>query len=90
MYGNFCYQSQDKGLMACFGIGSVIGEEWIFKKDFTERTVNCYAKTSSCVLEVTCKQFELLKEFMSENGFKKDLSIIESILKRNFILKKGF
>jgi len=32
-----CYQNSDKVQLALFGIGSVIGEEWLFNKNLRYR-----------------------------------------------------
>jgi hypothetical protein len=42
------------------------------------------------VLELGMEDFMLFKEFMFETQNKKDTSLLESILKRNAVLKKGF
>eukprot|EP00347_Sterkiella_histriomuscorum_P016991 403351078 len=94
-YGQLCYQLNNINLeqssSVCFGIGSVVGEEWLFnQKNFKVRNENCYAKVNTCVLELTQRQFESLKEFMNENLLKKDLVLLESIIKRNYIQKKSF
>jgi hypothetical protein len=41
-------------------------------------------------LELSLEDFVLFKELMSETSNKKDTSLLESILKRNAVLKKGF
>ena len=52
MYGQLCYHSKERGIMATFGIGSVIGEEWVFRRDLENREENCFAKNNACVLEI--------------------------------------
>ncbi|CDW81982.1 UNKNOWN [Stylonychia lemnae] len=89
LYGQMCYQNNDKVQLAIFGLGSVAGEEWMFNKGLRYRLENCFAKVNSCVLEITAKQYENMKIFMGENKMKKDLSILESILKRNYFQKKS-
>lgn len=37
MYGQLSYQNKMKGTFATFGIGSVVGEEWLFRKEFEIR-----------------------------------------------------
>ena len=89
MYGLISFQTKDRGSFATFGIGSTVGEEWLFHKDFHKRyppflniyrfsKENCYSKNVSCVLEVSSKAYESLISILTEMGLKKDLTIIEA------------
>ena len=57
---------------------------------FFIRQETCYARSYASILELSLDDFMLFKELMSETSNKKDTSLLESILKRNAVLKKGF
>lgn len=84
-----------------FGIGASVGEEWLFKpqtgatshvQQSSEpvRQETCFARVNSCVLELSWSELEQFKEIMLMSTQKKDISLLESMLKRNATLKKGF
>lgn len=47
------------------------------------------SKDDSCVLEFTVESFEALREILLLNGLKKDVLMLESQLKRSYIVKKA-
>jgi hypothetical protein len=54
------------------------------------RGETCYSRVSSCVLELSAEDLEQLRVGMYEMGLKRDFNILDSLLKRNATLKKGF
>ena len=54
------------------------------------RNENCFARNQSSVLEMSMKAYESMRVIMVESNLRKDLTILESLLKRNFIIKKGY
>jgi hypothetical protein len=51
-------QNKLEGQKGNYGIGSILGEEWMFKREFIMRTESVYAKVNSCVLEFSDKSLE--------------------------------
>lgn len=81
-----------------FGIGATVGEEWLFKtpQQYHQgpaallRQETCYARSYASVLELSWQDMETYKCIMYETGNKKDVSLLEQLMKRNAVLKKGF
>jgi len=78
----------EKGNLGSFGIGSIVGEEWVFDRELETRKENCYAKYNSCVLEISAKSLDYIREIFKEYGHHKYLTILEMQMKRNFKLKR--
>ena len=54
------------------------------------RQETCYARSYASVLEMGFDDFLLFRELMAQTNNRKDVSLLESLLKRNATLKKGF
>lgn len=66
---------QQRGL---YGIGTFIGEEWIFCNSYICREETCISRDNSAVLELSVQQFEMIRMILLESKHSKDLSILES------------
>ena len=44
-----------------YTIGTFLGEEWIFFKNYRHREETCVATEPSCVLEITVESFEAIR-----------------------------
>ena len=51
-------KASESGKIGKYTVGTFIGEEWLFKKQWYERTESCFSKEQSCVLEITNKSFK--------------------------------
>ena len=71
-------QSSEKGAYATFGMGTLVGEEWAFSKEFEgARNESCYSRDLSCVLEITKKQLNDVRQCMFEHDLKKDSQMLD-------------
>ena len=72
-----------------FTIGASVGEESFFDQAYQERMENCYASSDTCVLEISQKTFNGLKNEVKANFLDpKDYNMLNQILKRQFCVKK--
>ena len=71
-----------------FSIGAFVGEEWIYFRKYTEREETCVAREPSCVLEITGNAFEAIRGHLFESGNGRDVSMLETQIKRSYHLKK--
>ena len=76
--------SESKGK---YTIGSFVGEEWIYYKKYTVREETCVALGDACLLEFTVESFEAIREILIENSLAKDVSMLETQLKRSYLKK---
>jgi hypothetical protein len=54
------------------------------------RSETCFSDSEVAgTLELSAGRFMNLKEILYENGYKKDFLMIESMLRRNYVLKKN-
>ena len=72
-----------------YSIGTFIGEEWIFFRKYTDRKETCVAREPSCVLELSTNAYETIIEALFESGMGKDVSMLETQLKRSYNIKKA-
>ena len=90
LYGTLGVHSKILGKIYTINDENTIGEECIFDKRFLMRAETVFADSEvSGTLELSTTRFMNLKEILYENGFKKDFLMIESVLKRNYVLKKN-
>ena len=90
LYGTLTLHSAQKGKISTITEDNTIGEECIFDKKYVKRQETVYVESDKAgVLELTTSAFMILKEIMYECGHKKDFLMLETILRRNFILKKN-
>ena len=61
-----------------YTIGTFVGEEWIYYKQYVERETNCNACEPSCVLEIDMEQFEEIRSQLLDMKMNKDVSMFES------------
>ena len=72
-----------------YGIGTFIGEEWIYQRQYTVREETCVAAEESAVLEISVKSFDAIRHaLINEMGLAKDMSMFESQIKRSYTFKK--
>jgi hypothetical protein len=69
---------------------NTLGEESLLDKKYFGRMESAFVESQNALLiEVTIDSFMKIKELLYEIGLKKDFLMIESILRRNFVLKKN-
>ena len=69
---------------------NILGVENIFEKKYIKRMETAYADgDQAVVLQISTLSFMNLKEDFYESGLKKDFLMIESTMRRNFVLKKN-
>ena len=70
---------------------NTLGEEAILDKRYTYRKESTFVESlESYLFELSPENFIKIKEMLYEMGLKKDFLMIESTLRRNFMLKKNF
>ena len=50
-----------------FGIGTFIGEEWIYQKQYTVREQTCVANEESAVLEISVNSFDTIRNALVDD-----------------------
>ena len=55
-------KANESGKIGKYTVGTFIGEEWLLKKQWYERTESCLSKQQSCVLEITNKSFKQIRQ----------------------------
>lgn len=53
------------------------------------RDENCVSRDHSAVLELSVRQFEFIRHILVESKLQKDVSILESQLRRSYMVKKS-
>ena len=76
-------------LVGKYQVGSFIGEEWIYYRKYTHREESCVAREPTCVLEIDVESYEAIRSALLECGLGKDVSMLETQLKRSFNVKKA-
>lgn len=90
LYGELTLHQKLKGKLGSVTEEHSLGEECIFDKKYTKRQETAYVESEKAgILELTTASLMTLKEILYECGFKKDFLMIETILRRNFVIKKN-
>lgn len=61
-----------------YRVGTFVGEEWIYFKNYVEREETCIACEASCALEIDVEQFEAIRGQLLDLNMKKDIVMLES------------
>ena len=64
--------------MGKYSIGTFIGEEWIYYKNYMEREDTCVAREPCCVLEMTTDAYDAISDALYSANLNKDISMLET------------
>jgi hypothetical protein len=69
---------------------NTLGEEFLLDRKFSQRKESAFVESPKALLiEITLTDFLKVKEIMYEMGLKKDYLMLESLMRRNFTIKKN-
>ena len=80
---------KDSNSLGKYTIGTFIGEEWIYFKRYVDRQESCIAREPSCVLQIDVDTYETIRSNLLNAKLSKDVSMLESQLKRSYNNKKA-
>lgn len=62
----------------------------LFDRNLQIRQETCYADTESCLLGINKNKLAVMQKELLEKSKQKDYSVIESVLKGNYLLKSNW